>query len=234
MNKSPLKHSAFFVAGIDTEVGKTWFSRHLLQALSQQYRAAGYKPVAAGAEGSPPQNEDAAALLRASSPALSLRYTDLNPILFTEAVAPHLAAANTQSPIEPHILSTQLEYLCNQSDIVLVEGAGGWLTPLSLSLTYADWVASHQLPVILVVDIRLGCLNHALLSARTIAETNHLLGWVANIRDISMPYAKENVDTLISMLDAPLLATCGHDALLTPKNWQAVAASVYTSVVTNC
>ena len=159
----------YFVTGTDTEVGKTVASCALLQAAKAVgYRTAGYKPVASGSEKTPEglRNSDALALQRNSS--LQLDYATVNPYTFAEPTSPHIISAQEGRPIESLVMSAGLRALEQQADWVLVEGAGGWFTPLSDTFTFADWVTQEQLPVILVVGVKLGCINHAMLTAQAI------------------------------------------------------------------
>ncbi|WP_417347563.1 dethiobiotin synthase [Ferrimonas sp.] len=197
----------FFVAGTDTDIGKTLAAKALLQALNALgIHSAGYKPVAAGchstAEGL--RNDDALTLQQASS--LSLAYREVNPYALTQPLSPHLAAPMDQVEIESEVLTQGLQQLQAQAEVVVVEGAGGWLVPLSDTENLNQWVVEHQLPVILVVGIRLGCLNHALLSKRVIeADGLKLAGWIANHVDPDAACQQENLDYLRQHLGAPLL-----------------------------
>lgn len=199
--------SKWFITGTDTEVGKTVASCALLQAaISAGYHAVGYKPVASGSqmttEGA--RNDDALALQRES--ALKLPYEAINPLVFIEPTSPHIISAHEQRPIHFSVMSEGLARLTAQSDWVQVEGAGGWFTPLSDTTTFADWVKAEQLPVILVVGIKLGCINHALLTEQAIQAAGlPLAGWIAN--DIQPPgkWHQEYLATLKQRLSAPLL-----------------------------
>lgn len=200
----------YFVTG--TEVGKTVASRALLQAANRAgYRSAGYNPVASGsamtAEGS--RNGDALALQAKSSVVLS--YDEVNPYVFTEPTSPHIISAAEGRPIELARLGAGLRHLEQRANWLLVEGAGGWFTPLSLQYTFADWVRREQLPVILVLGVKLGCINHALLSAQAIWQVGlPLVGWIAN--DVIVPGKRheEYLATLCRMLSAPLLGEIPH------------------------
>ncbi|MGK9172356.1 dethiobiotin synthase [Yokenella regensburgei] len=197
----------YFVTGTDTEVGKTVASCALLQAAKKQgWRTAGYKPVASGSELTPAglRNGDALALLRNST--LSLSYEEVNPWTFAEPTSPHIASAATGKPIIPAALSAGLRHLEQQAEWVLVEGAGGWFTPLSDAYTFADWVVAEQLPVILVVGVKLGCINHAMLTALAIEQAGlTLAGWIAN--DVQPPGRRhpEYIATLRRVIKAPLI-----------------------------
>lgn len=197
----------WFVTGTDTEVGKTVASCALLQAAKRAgYRTAGYKPVASGSDITPEglRNSDALALQRHS--ALDLSYHEVNPYVFGEPTSPHLVSQSEGIAIERAVMSRGLAALEEKADWVQVEGAGGWFTPLSDSFTFADWVIDERLPVILVVGVRLGCINHAMLTAAAInAAGLTLAGWIAN--DVTPPGARHQ-DYLASLnmrIPAPLL-----------------------------
>ncbi|MNG59712.1 dethiobiotin synthase [Serratia quinivorans] len=202
----------WFVTGTDTEVGKTVASSALLQAANLAgYRTAGYKPVASGSEMTAEglRNGDALALQANGSVALS--YQEVNPYVFAEPTSPHIVSADEGRPIELAQLSAGLRHLEQKADWLLVEGAGGWFTPLSEQHTFADWVQQEQLPVILVVGIKLGCINHALLTAQAVKQAGlSLVGWIAN--DVSPPGRRhqEYLATLRRMLPAPLLGEIPH------------------------
>lgn len=197
----------YFVTGTDTEVGKTVVSCALLQAAKNAgYRTAGYKPVASGSEITPEglRNSDALALQRHSS--LHLDYATVNPYTFAEPTSPHIISTEEGRPIDPLVMSAGLRALEQQAEWVLVEGAGGWFTPLSDSFTFADWVAHEQLPVILVVGVKLGCINHAMLTAQAVRQAGlPLVGWVANMITPAGMRHKEYMATLKRAIPAPLL-----------------------------
>lgn len=197
----------YFVTGTDTEIGKTVASCALLQAAaSLGLRTAGYKPVASGSEMTADglRNSDALALMRNSTTAMD--YRQVNPYTFAEPTSPHIISAAEGRPVDPQVMSAGLRSLEKQADWLLVEGAGGWYTPLSETFTFADWVAAERLPVILVVGVKLGCINHAMLTARAIAQAGlTLTGWIAN--DVVAPGKRhaEYMATLTRVLPAPLL-----------------------------
>ena len=200
--------TTIFVTGTDTGVGKTLISRALLQKLrAGGHRAAGFKPVASGAarSGQGLRNDDALVLRAASSP--GLHYEEVNPWCFEPAIAPHLAAREAGVEIGLADLDAAHQRLALRHERVVVEGAGGWLVPLNAQHSYADWVGAQGWPVILVVAMRLGCINHALLSAEAIRRRTRLLGWVANVLPPVQERLRDNIDTLRAQLDAPLLAT---------------------------
>jgi len=207
----PIPHG-FFVTGTDTGVGKTLFSAALLHALAGLgVRAVGMKPVAAGAECKDGVciNDDVA-LLRAAS-TLAAPPELVNPYLFREPIAPHIAAQRKGVAIGIPRIAAALDELAKNADLVVVEGAGGFRVPLGPRTDMADLVVRLDLPLILVVGMRLGCLNHALLTAEAIAARGlRLAAWVANRIDPDMLAYEENLATLAARLPAPLLAEFPH------------------------
>ena len=208
---------ALFVTGTDTEVGKTYVSAMLLKAAAlADKRVVGYKPVAAGCEWQDGQwqNEDALALMAASNVPVTLE--EVNPIALEPAIAPHIAARLVNTPISEAVIKAGYQHLLDrQADVLLMEGAGGWRLPLSNDRFLSDVVKDLQLDVILVVGMRLGCLNHALLTAEAIkADGLNIKGWVANTLAPEMPCLNENLATLEQLMPAPRLATIPYQ--LTP------------------
>lgn len=210
----------FFVTGTDTEVGKTAVSCALLEAARNAgLRTAAVKPVAAGCDAQG-RNEDALQLMAAMTEQLD--YAQVNPVALGPAIAPHIAALEAGRRLQ----ASRLAGLCRGvmlggADFVLIEGAGGWRVPLSPRETLADLARELQVGVILVVGMRLGCINHALLTAEAVRRDGlPLAGWVANQAGDRMQRHAENLDTLQHMLSAPLL---GEIPRLTP--WDAAAAA---------
>jgi dethiobiotin synthetase len=163
------------------------------------------KPIAAGLAPGASRNADVAALLAAGNLAASV--SDINPYSFAPAIAPHLAAAEAGVVLELESIAAAYARLAAQADVVVVEGAGGTLVPLSASCDMLDVPARLNLPVLLVVGIRLGCLNHALLSALAInARGLTFAGWIANRIDPEMLAADDNIGALAARLPAPLVA----------------------------
>ena len=201
---------AFYVTGTDTEVGKTFVSCALLHAVRQSgVSALGLKPVAAGCEHSAGglRNEDAIALIDAVGGLASrLRYEDINPIALEPPVAPHIAAREAGVSLSAAALADHCRSLLLDDGLTLVEGAGGWLVPLNETETLADFARQLGLSVILVVGLRLGCINHALLSAESIERAGlTLAGWVGNEMPEGMSRQAENLQTLKARLPAPCL-----------------------------
>lgn len=199
------KPHGFFITGTDTGVGKTLVSCALLHAFAAQgLRTVGMKPVAAGCDADG-NNEDVTALRAAASVAAPAAL--VNPYRFVPPIAPHLAAAAVDAEISLASIADAYAALTALADVVVVEGVGGFCVPLNAHETTADLVARLGLPVILVVGLRLGCLNHALLTAQAVrARGLTLAGWVANGVDPAMAEADANVRTLQDRLDAPLVA----------------------------
>ncbi len=219
MNTPSSPARAWFVAGTDTEIGKTFVTCALLHAArAAGLRALGMKPVAAGAEecGDELLNEDVAALRAAGSfdPGLAL----MNPYCLRSPVAPHIAAAEEGVRIEATHILAAFAALARQADCVLVEGVGGFRVPLDEAYDTADLAVDLGLPVVLVVGLRLGCISHALLSCEAITRRGlRLAGWVANQVDPAMLRLEQNVEALRSRIDAPLLGTIPWQAQPDPR-----------------
>jgi dethiobiotin synthetase len=197
---------AFFLTGTDTEVGKTLIAAALLRAAAAQgLRTLGMKPVAAGGAGG------GAALIAAGH--VGAPRDCVNPYLLREPLSPHLAARRDGATIDLEHIARCFEELRGQADFLIVEGAGGFRVPMSDAHDGADLAVRLGLPLILVVGLRLGCLNHALLTEEAIrARGLRLAGWVANQVDARMACVDENVDTLRARIDAPLLGFVPHQA----------------------
>lgn len=202
---------SYFVTGTDTEIGKTYATCLLARALAQQGKqAVCFKPVAAGAELIDDiwKNDDALALQQASNVPLS--YAQVNPFCFKEAIAPHIAAEINQQTVTLNDIVTSFNKL-PQGDYCLVEGAGGFLVPLNNEQSFADIPKALNAQVILVVGMRLGCINHALLTAEAVRQRGlKLAGWIANQIDPDMNNYSENLETLSNQLAAPMLAEIKH------------------------
>lgn len=195
----------YFITATDTDAGKTFISSLILQGFrALNIAAAGVKPIAAGAD---EQEKNSDALLLQHYSGIALPYKVINPICYQAPVAPHLAALQEQRPISEALLDQALkQWLLLPVQRLLIEGAGGWLLPLNNDRYLADWVAKHQLPVILIVGMKLGCLNHAMLTVREINRSGcQLVGWVANCVDPDMALAEQNVADLQQRIPAPCL-----------------------------
>ena len=200
---------AYFLTGTDTEIGKTFVTCALLHhAARRGLRAAGLKPVAAGTDESG-LNDDVEAIRAASNVALPPEI--INPYCFKAAVAPHIAAAEENVAIDFGRIAQNCQTARQAAELVIVEGVGGFRVPLGADGDSADLAVALGLPVILVVGMRLGCINHALLTAEAIAVRGLLIaGWVANRVDPSMARFDENLATLRELLDPPLLGVVPH------------------------
>ena len=197
----------YFITGTDTGIGKTVVTLCLMRWLQGRgLRVAAMKPVASGCERTLDglRNEDALKLQQQAS--MPLDYEAVNPYAFEPPIAPHIAARQAGEKIRIDIIRRGMQQLAGDADIVCVEGVGGWLVPLNGRETVADLAISLGLGVVMVVGMRLGCLNHALLSARAIeASGAPLAGWVANCMPPAADYLEDNISTLKSMICAPLL-----------------------------
>ncbi|MET0203602.1 MAG: dethiobiotin synthase [Casimicrobiaceae bacterium] len=212
-----------FVTGTDTAVGKTYVARALLRAhVAAGRRAVGMKPVAAGIADGATVNADVAGLAEAGNVEAPL--AERNPYAFAPAVAPHLAAAAAGVAIDLATIEAAFGRLAARADVVVVEGAGGLLVPLGASCDMLDIASRLGLPVLLVVAIRLGCLNHALLSEQAVrARGVELAGWVANVVDPGMPMRDENVAALARRFAAPCVAQVAHGGTVQfPDQWLGV------------
>ncbi|CAM3864488.1 dethiobiotin synthase [Bordetella tumulicola] len=219
MTNAQSEKLSIFVTGTDTGVGKTLVSTALLHALAQHHgRVVGMKPVAAGTEliDGVHANEDVIALRAAATCSVPPELD--NPVLLPDPVSPHIAAARAGVRIDiAHLVACQ-RALTELADAVVVEGAGGFLVPLSDTETGADLAQALGLPVLLVVGLRLGCLNHALLTTEAIrARGLTLAGWVANHVDANMLAQENNIAFLQQKLQVPLVATIPFQCSPNPR-----------------
>lgn len=206
-----------FITGTDTEIGKTYAACQLIRSLVREGKSvAAMKPVASGSELTAEglRNEDALALIDAMN--AELGYETVNPYAFEPAIAPHIAAGIASVDIDFGRISALADSI--DADVLIIEGAGGWCVPLSENDLMADLVRALNADVILVVGMKLGCINHALLSARQIAHDGcNLVGWIANRVDPDMPEYRNNLITLSKLMPAPLL---------TEISWQGKIESI--------
>jgi dethiobiotin synthetase len=196
-----------FIAGTDTEIGKTLVATAMVRSLAQAgHRIAVMKPVAAGADLTPegPRNADALALIEAAN--VPAPYETINPYCLKTPASPHIAAELEGIGVKLAPIVQAFGQLTRHSDLVVVEAAGGWYAPINESETMADIALALDLPVILVVGLRLGCISHALLSAQAIeARGLTFAGWIGNHLQPHFDHAAENIATLQARLTAPLL-----------------------------
>jgi dethiobiotin synthetase len=203
-----------FVTGTDTGVGKTVIACALVRALRRAGRRVGVmKPVASGsfwtAKGL--RNEDALALMEAAGLAESTPYGEVNPYCFEPAISPHIAAKAANIEVDIDLIRRKFEGLAVRADWMVVEGAGGWLAPLNERETMADLARGLSLPALIVVGLKLGCLNHAQLTQRAVAAGGvPLAGWVASAVDPQMSHVTANLESLERVLGAPPLAVVPH------------------------
>jgi len=206
MSTSDIRPRGFFVTGTDTGVGKTVVATALTRALvARGRRVAVMKPVASGSDPTPEglRNADALALIAAGN--VAVPYEAVNPYCFLPPISPHIAAREAGVAVDLALLRARLDALAAGSDCVVVEGAGGWLAPISETAAIADLATTLGLPVLLVVGLRLGCLNHARLTREAIAARGAAFaGWVANAVDPGFERAAENLATLTAHLGEPL------------------------------
>jgi dethiobiotin synthetase len=202
---------SYFVTGTDTGVGKTLIGCALLEAFAAQgLRVVGMKPVAAGCDVRG-ENEDVQMLSAHGNVRGSREH--VNPFCFPDAIAPHIAARKAGAHIDVGCIVGSYRQLAATADVVIVEGVGGYCVPLNNEQDTADLAAALGLPVIMVVGLRLGCLNHALLTLSAIARSGlECAGWVANVLDAQMPALQENIDALRQRIAAPLLGIVPYRA----------------------
>jgi dethiobiotin synthetase len=213
--------SKFFITGTDTEIGKTYVSVALLKMFNKLGKSTiGAKPVSTGGfmQDNTIMNHDALALWQNSS--IQLPYHKINPFSFLPPISPNIAS-NGQLTAQD-ILTTLSTVLTHKADITIIEGIGGWYTPINNTETMATFVKQANLPVIMVVGIRLGCLNHAILTYCAIKESSLMIkGWIANCVDPGMISGDDNIATLEEHISAPLLGVIGYQGdyiELTSKN----------------
>ena len=213
----------YFLTGTDTGIGKTWVGCGLITALRQRgQRVIGMKPVASGCQRTPQglRNDDALRLQTVST--VEVPYDSINPYTFEPPIAPHIAAREAGVAIVFARIRALAEALALHADYLIVEGVGGWRVPLGQDGDVAALAAALNLPVVLVVGIRLGCLNHALLSAAAITATGlPLAGWVANLIDPHTERLSENLETLKQGIAAPCLGVTPFLPAFAPEHLAA-------------
>lgn len=209
--------SGVFVTGTDTDCGKTFVSQQMLHALRVRgVSAVGFKPVAAGAVKHEGQLRNDDALVLAGAGNVTVPYESINPYCFEAPVSPHLAAADTGETIELEAILAAAERLAGKCDFLVAEGAGGWRVPLSPSLDIQTLAIALGLPVVMVVGLRLGCLNHAQLTEEVIVASGaQLIGWVATQVDPAMSHVESNLQTLDRCLATPCLGWFPHQRTAT-------------------
>jgi len=204
----------YFITGTDTNIGKTWATAAMMHKLRQLGKTVvGMKPVASGCTLQAGQWRNDDALMLQANASAPVAYPLINPYAYEEAVSPHLAGRH--DPLSMDKVRACYAQLQTKAEWVLVEGAGGWLSPVNADADNGDLAKALGLPVILVVGIRLGCINHAKLTAQAIAAKGlPCAGWLANRLDRDMPYQQENIATLQAALAAPLLGVLPYQEAL--------------------
>jgi len=197
-----------FITGTDTNIGKTYISVGLLEKFTKiGFTTLGMKPLASGCykENDMFINQDAVDLMRVSS--VKVDYRLVNPFAFKQAIAPHIAAEQENCYLtKKKIKQAMLRTLGIDSDVTIIEGVGGWYTPINKKELMADLITSMKLPVILVVGLKLGCLNHSILTAQAIKEARlPFIGWIGNCIDPNMQAISYNIESLKSLITAPCL-----------------------------
>ena len=215
--------SGFFITGTDTEIGKTFVSSLLIKVFAEEgLQVTGMKPIASGAKiiDGVLKNDDALSLIQASN--VTADYKNINPYVFEPAVSPHIAAEQAGVEIDIEKIKINFDLLQKKSDVVVVESVGGWYAPLSLDTTVADLAETLNIPIILVVGLRLGCLNHALLTAQAIRQSGlPVAGWIANHVKKDFSSAEKNISTLKHFLnDFPFLGSLPYQTILKNKTPQ--------------
>ena len=206
-----MKPLRLFVTGTDTGVGKTRIAVALCRAFAARgRRVAAMKPVACGCTATAAGLRNADALALQAAMTVRASYAEVNPYAFAPPIAPHLAAREAGTFIDFEVLDRAYERLCMQSEVLIVEGAGGWRVPLDAERDFADLAARWDLQIVVVVGLRLGCLNHALLTIEAIERGGlQVYGWVANGIDPGFERAADNVETLRRRIAAPCIAELG-------------------------
>ena len=202
----------YFITGTDTGVGKTWVTLALMKAMQNKGKiVVGMKPVACGCKETRDglRHGDALSILKQSS--RPVNYNTVNPYAFQHAIAPHIAAGLVGVMIDIEKIAGEFDKLTKDSDCVLVEGIGGWCVPLGDDIMLSELVNRLDLPVILVVGLRLGCINHALSTVRAIqADEVNLCGWMTSQLDPDYAFLEETMMTLQARINAPLLGNLPH------------------------
>ncbi|KAA1155231.1 dethiobiotin synthase [Pseudoalteromonas sp. FUC4] len=217
----------FFITGTDTDAGKTHVTSLLLKLLAQHKKQAiGFKPLAAGCEMAFDQLVNADALILMESATVSAKYDVVNPFAFAPPIAPHIAAEQVGVSITIDKLSDAYKNVKQQgANFILTEGAGGWALPINKNDYLYDWVKAEKMPVILVVGMKLGCLNHALLTAAHMQSMGiNCVGWIANQVDKNMDEYQANLDSLKARLPFPILA-------ISPYSEQTPKLQIYKSLL---
>jgi dethiobiotin synthetase len=213
----------YFITGTDTGVGKTWATVALMRYFKQQEQTViGMKPVAAGCEWQDGQLKNEDALLLQENASIALEYREINPYAFELPVSPHLAAKENMVNLD--VIAKAFDHLKDKADVIVVEGAGGWLAPLNNQSDIEDLAKTLQLPVILVVAIRLGCINHARLTFQSIQASGlQCAGWLAMCVTPEMLMRNENIACIRNKISAPLIGILPYTKV---SNFDCLAANI--------
>ncbi len=203
----------YFITGTDTDAGKTWATLALMQYFKQQGKTVvGMKPVAAGCVMQDGQLKNADALMLQAHASVDVAYELVNPYAYELPVSPHIAGSN--NPVELDKVLASYDVLSRKADVILVEGAGGWLAPINYHQDISDLAKALALPVIMVVAIRLGCINHSKLTYQAIRQSRlPCAGWIANCTDPAMLAREENIQTIAAAVAMPLLGVLPYTDL---------------------
>jgi len=220
----------YFITGTDTDIGKTQIALGLLTLLADAgFSTTVMKPVSAGGikTNKGLRNEDAIELIKYAT--VKPTYEQVNPFAFEAAIAPHIAAENTQVKIDIKTIENQFNQIAETADFIIVEGAGGWNVPINQTETMADVAISLSLPVILVVGMKLGCLNHAILTVENMQHNAvNIAGWIANSITPDFVEQQANIDTLQSMLTIPFLGAIPY---VNPVRPRIIAKQINKSLI---
>ncbi len=211
---------SIFITGTDTDAGKTFVTCQLIDYLVRQNKkVAAIKPIASGAEWIDGQLKNDDALKLQAHANADLEYNQINPFCFQPAIAPHIAAKKNNQTVTLSAVQQHYQQLPTGFDVILTEGAGGWLVPINSNEFFSDLAVSLNAKVILVVGMKLGCINHALLTEMAIKNTGlECIGWVANRVDPNMQCYQENLETLKQQMQSPLIAEVAFNAEQTEFN----------------
>jgi len=206
----------YFITGTDTGIGKTWSTAALMQYFKNQGRSViGMKPIASGCDEVEGELENEDALLLQKHASLELPYQEINPYAFALPVSPHIAAAEAGEEIQVDSIVELYQQLEKKAEIVLVEGVGGWLVPINKQHSVADLAIALKLPVIIVVGVRLGCINQARLTFAAIEQAGmECCGWIASCVEQDMLMLEENIQTIKEGTSMPLLAVFPYSKVL--------------------
>ncbi len=203
------RNHCIFVTGTDTEVGKTYVSTGLLRGLNAfHYATIGLKPISAGCDRYG-HNDDALQLQKAAS--IKLPYDEVNPFAYARPTSPNIAAQLDNQYLNARSIYQHL--IGHEADVIIIEGAGGWHVPINDNETLADTIKPLDPAIILVVGLRLGCLNHAILTQESILRNGlNILGWVGNTLDAKMPYLEEYIQSLHDFMGSPCLGILDRES----------------------